>query len=80
MILFYTSLKCDVFDIVIRLLEPFKYYGGWQLTSLELFDQVLMTLMKLKHNLRDIDLAYKCSISKATVYNVVKHLIRLSVT
>ncbi len=59
----------------MRLIErfrPFKYYAGWQVSSIPLVDQILVTLMKLKLNLRDLDLACRFNISRATVYNIIK--------
>lgn len=72
--LLYTSLTADVFDVLTRLLERFEleYYNGWRVESLSTADQLLMTLMKLKLNCRDLDLAERFGVSSATVANIIK--------
>jgi DDE superfamily endonuclease/Helix-turn-helix of DDE superfamily endonuclease len=77
-VLLYTSLELDVFCILVRLLErlqPFNYYGGFKVTCLSLEDQLLMCLMKLRLNFRDMDLAVRFNVSKTTVSNIVKTFI-----
>jgi len=76
--LLYTSFHSDIFDIILSLLErlqPLQYYSGWSVTLLSLGDQLLMTLMKLRLNCRDLDLAQRFAVSRATVSNVVNTLI-----
>lgn len=73
----YTSLDKDVFYILVRLLNRFKplnYYSS-AVTSVSMADQLLMTLMKLKLNCRDLDLAERFNTSRTTVANIVKTLI-----
>jgi len=76
--LLYTSFSYEVFDILSRLVQrfqPFNYYEGWHVTSIALEDQLLLTLMKLRLNLRDLDLAERFNVSRRTVSNVIKTLI-----
>ena len=50
----YIGLSSDEFDVLTNTaqqLQPFRYYLGWDVVSLEyIADQILMTLMKLKRN------------------------------
>jgi len=55
--------------------QPLNCYAGWRVTSLSLSDQLLLTLMKLRLNCRDLDLAERFSISRATVSNVINTFI-----
>lgn len=72
--LLYTSLSADVFQVLVSMLErmsPFNYYSGWTVTCFSIEDQLLMTLMKLRLNCKDLDLAVRFSTSRATVSNVI---------
>lgn len=75
--LLYTSVPTDVFTILLEALTLFElsYFYGWQVTSIPLENQLLMTLVKLRLNLRDLDLAERFCTSRTTVANVVKTLI-----
>lgn len=75
--LLYTSLTSDVFDVLTSLLERFDltYYSGWKVEGLSTADQLLMTLMKLKLNCRDLDLSERFGVSSTTVANIVKTFI-----
>ena len=75
--LLYTSLQYDVVIILVGLLKrfPLCYYYGWTVVKIPLEDQLLMTLMKLKLNLRDLDLGERFKTSRSTVSNVVKTFI-----
>lgn len=71
--LLYTSFTYDIFQIIVATLqrfEPLNYYSGWNVTNVSLEDQVLITLMKLRLNLRDLDLADRFSTSRATISNI----------
>ncbi len=71
-------MTIETFNTLVQLLErfqPFNYYEEWQVTSINLSDQLLMTLMKLKLNYRDLDLAERFNVSRRTVSNIVKTLI-----
>ena len=71
--LLYTSLQADVFDIlcdIIKRLSPLNYHKGWNVTSIPDDDQLLLTFMKLKLNLRDLDLGERFKISPTTVSNI----------
>ena len=74
--LMYTSFKYDIFSIVLKSLQRFElqYYSNWR-PSMALQDQLLLTLMKLKLNLRDLDLADRFGISTATVANIFHTLV-----
>lgn len=58
--LLYTSIQYDVFEVLVGLLGRFElnYFNGWS-PSLNIENQLLIVLMKLKLNLRDIDLAHR---------------------
>ena len=75
----YTSLQHDVFMILLGLLQRFEgtlqYHYGWRVTCISLEDQLLMALMKLRLNLRDLDLAERFNCSRMTVSNVVKTIV-----
>ncbi len=77
--LLYTSVDYDVFTVLVETLRRFKdsirYFFEWQVTAISLEDQLLMTFMKLKLNLRDLDLAERFQVSRTTVKNVVKTFI-----
>lgn len=71
--LLYTSLPADVFNVLANMLQrmaPFNYYSGWTVTCFSLEDQLLMTLMKLNLNCKDLDLAVRFDTSRATVSNI----------
>ena len=55
--------------------QPFNYYTGLKITNIPLYDQLLMMLLKLKLNCRDLDLAKRFFVSKTTVSNMVKTII-----
>ena len=72
--LLYTSFPADVFQVLVDVLKhvgPLNYYATWRVSSISLEDQLLMTLMKLRLNTRDLDLAFRFDVSRATVSNVV---------
>ncbi|XP_069106218.1 uncharacterized protein [Argopecten irradians] len=72
--LLYTSFPFDVFQVIVNILKrmaPFNYYGGWSVTCFSLEDQLLMTLMKLRLNYRDMDLAVRFGTSRATISNII---------
>ena len=71
--LFYTSFPSEMFNVLVELLErmgPFNNYNGWTVQGFSTSDQLLMTLMKLRLNLRDLDLAERFDTSKSTVSNI----------
>lgn len=71
----YTSFPEDIFLILLNMLRrllPLSYYNGWPVTSMLLEDQLLLCLVKLRLNLRDLDLADRFGISRVTVSNIFK--------
>lgn len=70
--LLYTSLTWDVFNIIyLTLLRfPLTYYEGWTVKAIPLVDQLLLTFMKLKLNVPQLDLATRFGISRGTVHNI----------
>ena len=76
--LLYTSFSYETFSVLVRLLERFEisYYMNWKVTSITMEDQLLLTLMKLKLNLRDLDLAHRFSVSDTTVSNVIHTIVK----
>jgi DDE superfamily endonuclease/Helix-turn-helix of DDE superfamily endonuclease len=76
--LLYTSLPYDTFDVLVKTLrrqEPLNYWYGWRVTSLSLEDQLLLTLMKLKLNTKDLDLADRIGSTRTSVQNITYTLI-----
>lgn len=76
--LLYTSFPTDVFNIIVQILRrmaPFNYYAGWEVTGFSLEDQLLICLMKLRLNFRDLDLAVRFGTSRATISNIVNTFI-----
>lgn len=72
--LLYTSFPADVFQVVVSMLyrmAPFNYYSGWAVTCFSIEDQLLITLMKLRLNYRDLDLSLRFATSRATVSNII---------
>lgn len=76
--LLYTSLQQDIFFFLVTRLQRFhiNYYNGWNVLILPLEDQLLLTLMKLRLNLRDSDLAHRFNIGRTTVSNILHTLIK----
>ena len=74
---FYTSLQADVFKALVSTLSgfgPFNYCAGLAVSCLNIEDQLLMTLMKLRLNYKDLDLAVRFSTGRQTVSNIVNTL------
>ena len=72
--LLYTSFPADVFFILVAMLQrmlPFNYYAGWTVTCFSIEDQLLITLMKLRLNCKDLDLAVRFNTSRATISNII---------
>ncbi|XP_062573467.1 uncharacterized protein LOC134235352 [Saccostrea cucullata] len=72
--LLYTSFPAEVFNILAKLMErmgPFTYYAGWSVKGFSVADQLLVTLMKLRLNCRDLDLADRFGTSRATISNII---------
>lgn len=74
--LLYTSIQYDVFEVLVGLLGRFElnYFNGWS-PSLNIENQLLIVLMKLKLNLRDIDLAHRFCVSRSTISNIFNTLV-----
>lgn len=74
--LLYTSVQYDIFEILVRLLKRFdlQYYSDWT-PSMDMKNQLLVVLMKLKLNLRDTDLAHRFCVSRPTVSNIFHTLV-----
>uniref|UniRef100_A0A8W8IPW0 Transposase Helix-turn-helix domain-containing protein n=1 Tax=Magallana gigas TaxID=29159 RepID=A0A8W8IPW0_MAGGI len=74
--LLYTSIQYDVFEVLVGLLGRFElnYFNGWS-PSLNIENQLLIVLMKLKLNLRDIDLAHRFCVSRSTISNMFNTLV-----
>lgn len=74
--LLYTSLQYDVFAMLVACLQRFElnYYFGWT-PVLPMEEQLLITMMKLTMNCKDLDLAERFLISRATVSNIIHTLV-----
>nr|XP_022311883.1 uncharacterized protein LOC111117094 [Crassostrea virginica] len=76
--LLYTSFPTDVFNVIVQILKrmaPFNYYAGWEVTCFSLEDQLLICLMKLRLNFRDLDLAVRFGTSRSTISNIINTFI-----
>ena len=66
-----TGLPAKEVDIVLRHVTRFKdsisYFSGWKVDSIELEDQIFITLMKTKHNYTYLHVAQLFSCSVATI-------------
>ncbi|XP_046584746.1 uncharacterized protein LOC124291719 [Haliotis rubra] len=73
----YTNLSYEVFKIICSRLEHFdlNYHAGWKPSTISMENQLLITLMKLTMNCKDLDLAQRFDISRATVSNIFNTLI-----
>lgn len=62
----------ETFDLLLFMLtnKELKYYSDWTVRCLNMEQQLLMTLMKLRRNYSNIDLALRFGVSTATVTNV----------
>nr|XP_018908814.1 PREDICTED: uncharacterized protein LOC109038252 [Bemisia tabaci] len=71
---YYTSMHdSKMLDIFLKLFDDVKvnYYYGWTVKVIDRHDQILMTLMKLRLNLGEIDLARQFNVGQSTVSNIV---------
>lgn len=61
------------FDLLLGLFDGLKinYYMKWNVECLSRSQQLLMTLMKLRRNLSNIDLSLRFNVSTGTVSNVI---------
>lgn len=77
--LYYTSLHLSIFNVLNQICEKikFKYYTGKKVTVLSFTDQLLLTLMKLRHNYGYMDLGWRFGISHTTVYNIVNTFLHI---
>lgn len=76
--LLYTSFPPDVFQVLVNMvnrMSPFNYYPGWTVSCFTVEDQLLMTLMKLRLNCKDLDLAVRFNTSRGTVSNIINTFI-----
>lgn len=74
----FTSVTYDIFALLASILDNLRlnYFCGWTVSSLSLDDQLLVALMKLRHNYRDLDLADRFGISRTTISNVFHTFVR----
>lgn len=80
LILEYTGLpNRKIYESLLFVLQDLdiKYYLERKVEKLNLQDQILIALMKLRHNFTHTDLAYRFNVSTATITNVVVTFIHL---
>jgi hypothetical protein len=75
--LLYTSLRYDAFAVLLSALQrsTLTYCQGWTPASMSLDNQLLLTLMKLRMNCQDADLAFRFGCSSSTVSNIFHTLV-----
>ena len=74
LVTFYTGLPQDKFEFLLRCLErfPMAYLYKWTVGILPLADQLLLTMYKLRHNPKHVDLAVRFAVSETCVTNVFR--------
>ncbi|XP_065208176.1 uncharacterized protein LOC135836996 [Planococcus citri] len=79
LLLYYTGLTKVVFYVVLDSCakSAFRYFLGWKVEDLDLKDQLLITLMKLRLNLDYFDLAVRFNTSEDTINNIVLTFVNL---
>ncbi|XP_039301447.1 uncharacterized protein LOC120356562 [Nilaparvata lugens] len=74
LIILHTGLpNKEVFEYVLEICtdQDFKYCSGWAVTVIDHCNQLLMTLMKLKQNVPQNELAFRFQVSRASVSNII---------
>ncbi|KAG5883561.1 hypothetical protein JTB14_022428 [Gonioctena quinquepunctata] len=74
LVLLYTGLSnATVFGSILELLRgvEFKNYYNWKVEKSNQADQLLLTLMKLRQNFPQLDLAQRFNISQASVSYII---------
>jgi len=69
----YTGMpNFETFDLLYSIFEDedLLYYSGWRVECISKKDQLLLSLMKLRRNYSNIDLAQRFQVSTASVSNV----------
>ena len=69
----YTGLpSAGDFDVLLQLCErfDFSYYCKWKVKSTSTEDQLFITLMKIRCNLSNRDLAFRYAVSTTTISNI----------
>jgi len=56
---------------MLQRMSPFNYYSGWTVTCFSIENQLLITLMKLRFNCKDLDLAVRFKSSRATKNHIL---------
>ncbi|XP_071094786.1 putative nuclease HARBI1 [Haliotis cracherodii] len=76
--LLYTSIPYDIFVVLSDTINRFgrNYYAGWS-ESISAQNQLLLTLMTLTLNCKDLDLAQRFDVSRATVSNIFNTFIHV---
>lgn len=71
----------EVFNIVVlhalRFKDSINYFSGWKVESINVEDQILITLMKLRQNYTNLHLAQLFSCSVSTIANIVTTFIHV---
>lgn len=70
---YYTGSSPNAFKIIVNLCAAsnFKYYNKWKVQCLSLEDQILITLMKLRHSFTLKDLSFRFNCGTSTVSNII---------
>lgn len=76
----YTGLPNNAtFTCLVQLTSHFSFCSpSWAVTNLSIEDQLLITLMKLRHNFTHMHLAYLFKLSVATISNITSTWIDMS--
>ncbi|PFX16084.1 THAP domain-containing protein 11 [Stylophora pistillata] len=71
----------EMFHIVVEYAERYRndivYVCGWKVDKISFEDQILITLMKIRHNYHNLHLAELFSCSTATIANIVTTFIHV---
>lgn len=76
----YTTLPDkQTFDLVVNMVSrfPIKYHANWNVKIIPIEDQLLLTLMKLRLNTPNLDLAVRFNVSTSTVTNIFLTMIEV---
>ena len=73
LVTYYTSLSKFMFETLVTYVSMCEIkYHSFRVKTMTLEDQILLTLMKLRHNFGHVDLSVRFNVSVATVTNIFR--------